>query len=77
MAGYKVEICGVNTSDLPLLKPTQAKRTKKKKKKCRKIFKKKKFIIHRGKKKREKTKAKYIKGKTLVIKESTTLQPEW
>lgn len=25
MAGYKVEICGVNTSDLPLLKPAQAK----------------------------------------------------
>ena len=25
MAGYKVEICGVNTSDLPLLKPAQSK----------------------------------------------------
>lgn len=25
MAGYKVKICGVNTSDLPLLKPAQAK----------------------------------------------------
>ena len=25
MSGYKVEICGVNTSDLPLLKPAQAK----------------------------------------------------
>ena len=25
MSGYKVEICGVNTKDLPLLKPKQAK----------------------------------------------------
>lgn len=61
MAGYKVEICGVNTSDLPLLKPAQAKE----------LLVKIKYRRYAGKRNIYKRKLK------ACIKHCTTLQPEW
>lgn len=62
MAGYKVEICGVNTSDLPLLKPAQAKELLVK--------------IKSGDTQARETFINKRKLKA-CIKHCTTLQPEW